>query len=90
MSRTHQRYELMFYPLRIGFETRCVSASCCQLKLVNFEGLSVADGYRHALCQFELSDLLITRDMIVAERCTFEVCLLCRQTFVRNKIAFLF
>ena len=41
---------------RICFETRRVSTIAVNWKLVNFGKLSVANGYRHALCQFELSD----------------------------------
>ena len=47
----------------------------------------IAGGYRHALCQFELSDQLIACDMSAAERCTFEACLQCRQAFVSDNRA---
>ena len=51
------------------------------------KGRDIAGGYRHALCQFELSDQWMTCEMSGAERCTFEACLLCSQNFMSDKRA---
>ena len=48
----------------------------------------IAEGYRHALCQFELSDLLSNLCEIAAvERRTFQVHLLRRQVLVSENWA---